>query len=419
MAELKYWLWLTTRKGLGTAGALTVLDHFVTPERAFFGEKEDFEPLPLPPFSKKSLLDKSLDEPNRILGDCDRLSMRVMTLQDADYPQRLRQIALPPVVLYIKGRGFRFDEEAAIAVVGTRRPAAASRRRAETFAMELASRGALVVSGIAEGIDSCAVAGALKAGKPVVSMLAGGADRVFPLENRGLYEDVAAVGALISEYPPGTPHKGDHFNPRNRILSGLCLGVLAVECETRGGTMLTVNHALEQGREVYAIPVGLDEQCARGTNRLIHDGKARLAERAEDILEDFADLFPAKLARTAPLSTEAAQARLSRETDKLREPGTPSGSPAVGVENPAALPGTTQPPRREVIPLTRQRARFTDDQLDILAATARAPLSADEIAERTQIPMKRALSALTMLQVEGCVEERPGRRFYAMVELES
>ena len=144
MAELKYWLWLTTRKGLGAAGALTVLDHFITPERAYFGEKEDFEPLPLPAFVKQSLLDKSLDEPNRILGDCDRLSMRVMTLQDADYPQRLKQIALPPVVLYIKGRTFRFDEEPAIAIVGMRKPAAASRQRAERFAMELASKGAQI-----------------------------------------------------------------------------------------------------------------------------------------------------------------------------------------------------------------------------------------------------------------------------------
>ena len=410
MAELKYWLWLTTRKGLGAAGALTVLDHFTTPERAFYGEKEDFEPLPLPAFVKKSLLDKSLDEPNRILGECDRLSMRLMTLQDADYPQRLRQIALPPVVLYIKGRTFHFDEEAAIAVVGMRKPSAASRRRAERLALELASRGALVVSGIAEGIDSCAVTGALKAGKPVVSLLAGGADMYFPKENRFLYDDVAAMGALISEYPPRTPHRADHFNPRNRILSGLCLGVLAVECEPHGGTMLTVNHALEQGREVYALPVGLDEQCARGTNRLIHDGKARLVERAEDILADFADLFPAKLAGNATLSTEAAGARLTESTDK---PEKGSARPSEGAAR--TLEGA---PRREAVPREQQRSRFTDDQLDILAATAHAVLSADEIVEKTQIPMKRALSALTLLQVEGCVEERPGRRFYAMVELE-
>ena len=208
MSELKYWLWLTTRKGLGPAGALMVLDHFTTPERAFYGEQEDFDALPLQPFVRQSLMDKSLDEPNRILGDCDRLGLRLMTIHDAVYPQRLRQIGVPPLVLYIKGKAFRFDEEVAIGIVGTRKPAAVSRQRAERLAMELASKGALIVSGIAEGIDSCAVTGALKAGRPVVSLLAGGVDRIFPQESRRLYEDVAAVGALVSEYPPGTPQIG-------------------------------------------------------------------------------------------------------------------------------------------------------------------------------------------------------------------
>lgn len=402
MAELEYWLWLTTRKGLGAVGALTVLDHFITPERAFYGEKEDYEALPLSPFARSSLLDKSMDEPNKILGDCDRLGLRIMTFQDADYPQRLRLLADPPVVLYIRGRTFRFDEEVSIAVVGMRKCSLRSREWAERFGMELASGGALVVSGIAEGVDCHAIRGALKAGKPAVSVLAGGVDMVFPYENRFLYQDVAAAGALISEYPPGTPHKGDHFPLRNRILSGLCLGVLAVECEPQGGTMLTVNHALEQGREVYAIPIGLDEKRARGTNRLIHEGKARLVESARDILEDYADLFPAKLAGMAPLPQAVVEARLSppgREPERGKKP-----APAE--------------PARELIPRAQQKSRFTDDELAVLSAAAKSALTADEIVERTQIPMKRALSALTILQVQGALEERPGRRFIALVELE-
>ena len=175
MAELKYWLWLTTRKGLGPAGALAVLDHFSTPERAFYGEREDFESLPLTPFARDALLDKSLDQADRILGDCDRLGLRLMTLQDAGYPQRLRQLAVPPAVLYVKGKLFRFDEEAAIGVVGMRKSSQVSQVRAERFGMELAANGALVVSGMAEGIDCCAVRGALKGGGPVVSVVAGGA----------------------------------------------------------------------------------------------------------------------------------------------------------------------------------------------------------------------------------------------------
>lgn len=405
MAELEYWLWLTTRKGLGPAGALTVIDHFITPERAYYGEREDYDALPLPPFARESLLDKSMDGANKILGDCDRLGVRVMTFQDAGYPQRLRQIGVPPVVLYIRGKTFRFDEEPAIGVVGMRRSTQAGRGRAERFGMELAANGALVVSGIAEGIDCCAVRGALKGGGPAVSVLAGGVDVPFPWENRYLFEDVAAAGALISEYPPGTPHKGSHFNPRNRILSGLCVGVLAVECESTGGTMLTVNHALEQGREVYAVPVGLDEQCARGTNRLIRERKAKLAERAEDILEDFAELFPAKLAALAPLSRSVAEARLSAPREDKPVPEPPKKAESA-------------PSARELIPREQQKSRFTDDELAILATAARSALTADELVEKTQIPAKRVLSALTMLQVQGAVEERPGRRFCALVELE-
>lgn len=406
MAELEYWLWLTTRKGLGAAGALTVIDHFITPERAYYGEREDYDALPLPPFARQSLLDKSMDGANKILGDCDRLGVRVMTFQDADYPQRLRQIGVPPVVLYIRGKTFRFDEEPAIGVVGMRRSTQAGRARAERFGMELAANGALVVSGIAEGIDCCAVRGALKGGGPAVSVLAGGVDVPFPWENRYLFEDVAAAGALISEYPPGTPHKGSHFNPRNRILSGLCVGVLAVECEPTGGTMLTVNHALEQGREVYAVPVGLDEQCARGTNRLIRERKAKLAERAEDILEDFVELFPAKLAALAPLSRSVAEARLSAPEEDKPVPEAPKKAESA-------------PSARELIPREQQKSRFTDDELAILAAAARSALTADELVEKTQIPAKRVLSSLTMLQVQGAVEERPGRRFCALVELEN
>ena len=407
MAELKYWLWLTTRTGLGPVGALSVLDCFTTPERAYYGEREDYDALNLPPFVKNSLMDKSMDEANRILGECDRLGIRIMTFQDADYPQRLRQIADPPVILYIKGKSFHFDEEAAIGVVGARKSSVKSRERAERFGMELASSGALVVSGIAEGIDSSAITGALRGGGPVVSLLAGGADKIFPRESRFLYEDVAAAGALISEYPPGTPHKGDHFNPRNRILSGLSLGVLAVECATTGGTMLTVNHALNQGREVFAVPIGLDEQSARGTNRLIHDCKAKLVENARDILEDFVDLFPAKLSALAPLSPEVARARLSGE-DK---PQAVQKAPKEQKEAPA--------PSREVVPRDQQKSRFTDDELAILAAASKAALTADEVVEKTQIPAKRVLSALTMLQLQGAVEERPGRRYYALVELEA
>ena len=122
MAALKYWLWLTTRRGLGADGILTVLDHFATPERAFYADREEYEQLPLRESQQNALLDKDLSEPETIMGDCERLNVHILTMQDADYPQRLRQISDPPAVLYVKGKLFHFDEEAAIAVVGARQP---------------------------------------------------------------------------------------------------------------------------------------------------------------------------------------------------------------------------------------------------------------------------------------------------------
>ena len=407
MTDLKYWLWLSTRKGLEGGRALAVLDYFLTPERAYYADREDYESLPLPPQLWKGLLDKRLEHADRILGDCDRLGLRILTFQDADYPQRLRQIADPPAVLYIKGRTFHFDEEAAIAVVGTREPSTYGERAAEKLGLELAAGGALVVSGVARGVDTCAVRGALKAGGPVVSLLAGGVDKITPKSSAYLAQDVAAVGALVSEYPPGTEALGSHYRPRNRILSGLSLGVVAVECSpSGGGTMLTVHHAQEQDRDVFAVPGAIDAPASAGTNRLIREG-ARLVTCGRDVLEDYAALFPDKLRAVAPLSPAVAEARLGKAEPE--EGSKPEDVPA---------PEANGEGDRPVIARDEQTQRFTDDELSILTALGDKILSVDEIVERTQISARYVLSALTMLQVQRAVEERPGRRFCALVRLE-
>ena len=410
MSALKYWIWLASRRGLGPAGALTVLDYFVTPERAYYAGREEYEVLPLLPSQRRSLADKSLDQAERILGDCDRLGLRIMTFQDADYPQRLRVLADPPMVLYIRGRVFRFDEEAAIGVVGARDPTPYGEKWAERFGLELASGGALVVSGIAKGLDTCAIKGALKAGGPVVSVLGGGVDVPYPPQNRYLHEDVAAAGALISEYPPGTENVGSHFPQRNRILSGLCLGVLAVECRPFGGTMSSAQCALDQDRDLFAVPGALDAPMSEGTNLLIQRG-AKLVTCGRDILEEYWDRFPEKLKGSAPLTPEAARERLE-DLDRRREEQ-PAAVPEAG---PAEVPAPA--PARELVPRGEQKTRFTDDQIAVLAAMEDKVRSADQLVDLTQIPTKRVLSALTMLQVQGAVEEHPGKRFSALVELE-
>ena len=258
-------------------------------------------------------------------------------------------------------------------------------------------------SGSAQGLDTEAVRGALKGGGPVVSVLGCGIDVAYPRENRFLYEDVAAAGALLSEYPPGTPPEGWHFPVRNRIISGVSLGVVAVECGVRSGTMTTVRQALDQDRDVFAVPGNADAPMSEGPNRLIQQG-ARLVTCARDVLREYEDRFPGKVRRPVPLSGEEAAARLEPRAEEPEEKHTEDAEKAVD-----------KSPERAYI----DRRALTDDQIELLAALEEKKLLADDLIELTQIPARRVLSALTMLQVQGHVAERPGRRFEALVRLKT
>lgn len=409
MAALKYWLWLATRRGLSPKDALGVLGHFGTPEAAYFADPEEYGLLALSAQSRVALRDKELESAERILADCARLDVRVLTLQDAEYPERLFHIDDPPLVLYVKGRMFPFDEEVAIALVGTRKPSEYGRRMAGKLGMELARAGALVVSGIAEGLDTAALRGALQAGGPVVSVLGGGVDVIFPSENRWLYQDVAAVGALISEYPPGTPASGWHFPMRNRILSGLCAGAVIVEGGVRSGALITLRNALSQGRETFAVPGGADAPMSYGPNLLIQRGEAKLVMSGWDVLVEFEGRYPGRLERRAPLG----QGEFGDENVPVP---VPSAFPEQSRKEAKAVDKAGD---RAYITLKDCRARFTDDERDILLALEEKALRIDDLVELTQIPARRVLSALTMLQVGGSVEEKPGKRFESKLMIET
>lgn len=401
MSSLKYWLWLATRKGVGVQGMHTVLNHFGTPERAFFADPEEYELLPSG--LGRALRQRSMSEAERVLADCDRLGIRIMTLQDADYPERLRQLDDAPCVLYLKGKLPDFDEEAAIGVVGTREATGYGETVARRLGFELARGGAVVVSGMASGIDTCAVRGALQAGGAVVCVVGGGIDVPYPWENRFLYEDVAATGLLISEYPPGTENRGSHFPVRNRIISGLALGVVVVEAREHGsGALITAERALDQNRDVFAVPGNVDAPHSRGCLRLIQQG-AKPVLSAEDILVEYRDRYPAKLTVPTRLSPGEEEQRLdaaAQSEPPVRQKTT------VDKEN-----------SKEYSVIKRRPDSFTDDELAILHAMRGKACQADELVERTQIPAKRVLSALTMLQIAGCVAEKPGKRFESLVEL--
>ena len=299
MATLPYLLWLTGREGLRPETAAALLRRFGTAEAVYFADEKEFELLQLPGRLCRSLADKSLAGAEHILADCDRLGIFLVTCQDAAYPERLRQLHDYPLVLYGKGKLPRFDEELAIAMVGSRDCTPYGVNMAGRLGLELARSGALVISGLAQGVDAASLKGALQGGGTVVSVLAGGVDVPYPPQNRGLYEDVMAAGCVLSENPPGTASEGWRFPIRNRILSGLSVGVVAVEAAEHSGTLITARRALDQNREVFAVPGPADAPMSAGTNGLIARGEAKLTRSAQDILVEFSGRFPHKL-RQAP-----------------------------------------------------------------------------------------------------------------------
>ena len=404
MAGIQYLLWLSTRRGLPQRHQVELLDYFGGAERVYFADREAYEPLHLTQEARRSLCDKSLDQTNRILESCDRLGLFLLSCQDGAYPERLLQLSDYPLVLYGKGRLFRFDEEVAIAMVGSRQCSAYGVRTAGRIAMGLARAGALVVSGLAQGIDAASLKGALQGGGPVVSVLAGGVDVVYPACNSWLYEDVAARGAILSENPPGTRPDGWRFPQRNRILSGLCLGVVAVEAGERSGALITAHDALDQGRDVFAVPGPVDAATSAGTNRLIAQGEAKLVRTAGDILCEYEGRYAHKLCQPQPMTAEEAD-------ERLEVMPTPPPEPEPKPEKPVQEEGLPVAPRSGL-------EQMGEEQREIFFLLSEEILTADEIVGQTEIPARRVNTALTLLQAGGYLKELPGRRFAAAVRFE-
>lgn len=419
MSTLKYWIWLTMRKGLQGRAALRVLEWFGTPEQIFYAHPSEYERIPELNAQQCSVLgDHDLTEANAILGDCERLGIRVMTYQDAAYPERLRNIYDPPLVLYVKGKSIPFDEKATIGMVGTRNCTAYGVKMAGKLALGLARSGAIVVSGIAEGIDAACIRGALKGGGTVVSVLGGGIDVQYPWCNRALYEDVAALGALISEYPPGTRPLGAHFPVRNRIISGLSLGVVVVESGLFGGSMRTVEHVEDQSRDLFAVPGPADAPASEGTNHLIREGAAKLVTDAWDVLEEYVDRYPGVLRREPPLSDSAEESRLKHPDQGIerKKPVRKAKQEVPDAEEGMQEERTSEAVGEGVL-WSELREHLTDEQRDILLALREKSRIVDDLVELTQIPARRVLSALTILEVQGYVVQEPGKRFRAQVKL--
>ena len=379
MSELKYWLWLSSLTGVRPRVKRLLIERYGGVREVYFAPRGDYAALGgLTEQECAALENKSFDTAYRIIEDCENLGVDIRTIQDADYPRRLAAIYDPPVVLYVRGRLPVVDEKAAVAVVGTRRASPYGIKMAARLGYELTRCGGLVVSGLTVGVDVTAAQGALMAGGSCIGVLGSPIDD----ESWGgeTARDVAAAGAVISEYPPGAKRHPAFFRARNRITAGLCVAAVVVEAPKRSGALLFADEALSQGKEVFAVPANADAENAAGGLALIKEG-AQPVTGGWDVLSGFA-------AENAPEPEE-------------REDATP----------PLVQKDVDKPQGVEYIDLRKQLEGLTEAQLAIVTALERPSTHIDDVIDKTGLPAQEVLSELTMLQIAGLVSQEPGKRF--------
>ena len=281
-----YWLALSLTTGLGPTRIKKLIEHYGTAERVFLASLTELEASGMPAVSAQSIATgKSYELAQQECGKAMEAGARVIALSDPEYPPRLKEIYDPPVVLFVKG-SVEVLAKPGIAMVGTRHPTPYGTGMAERLSTDLAARGLVIISGLARGVDTSSHRGAVAAKGKTVAVLGTGIDVMYPKENTRLAEQIVALGgALITEFPVGTPPTPQNFPIRNRIISGMSAGVLVVEAAEYSGTRITSRLALEQNRDVYAVPGNVTNKNSWGPNTLIKQG-AKLVATWEDVWEE-------------------------------------------------------------------------------------------------------------------------------------
>ena len=372
--DLAAWLRLTLLPGLGPERQRTLLAAFGLPEAIFSVGRSAIVSVVGADLADRLLAPPDIARIDAALAWAQEPGNRILTLADPDYPRSLLEIADPPVLLYLKGDAAQLSASA-LAIVGARSATPAGVANAEAFGAALAEAGFTIVSGLALGIDAAAHRGALTpTGGTTVAVIGTGADRVYPARNQSLARQIAARGAIVSEYPLGTPALPHNFPRRNRLIAGLARGVVVVEAAVGSGSLITARLAIETGRDVFAIPGSIHSPLARGCHALIRDG-AKLVETSADILDEFSWGLPA-----------APRAAARQDNASLALTAGRGGARPV---RSAAPPGATP----------------------VLEALGHDPLDLDTLAVRSGLTLDALYAILLPLELDGHVSRLPGGRF--------
>lgn len=395
------WLRFIRAPGLGSVRLRALLEHFGSIHALAAAPEAALRAAGVP---QAALVWLRCPDPKRLQADAVWLEQphhHLLTCDSPDFPALLQCSPRAPAALFVRGDPL-WLWHAQIAIVGSRNPTAGGRSNARDFARALARAGLIVTSGLADGIDAVAHRAALDAGQPSVAVIGTGPDRVYPACNQALAEAIADHGAIVSEYPPGTPVRREHFPQRNRIIAGLSLGTLVVEAALRSGALISAREAAEAGREVFALPGSIHNPLARGCHRLIREGAA-LVESAEEIL---AALGPqaAQLAQALHLRLDAADAADVTTNAPDDDADDAAGSASV----PARRHGAQAASRADTLATVPIEAR-SPEQARLLAALGHDPVPVEVLAERTGLTVATLSSMLILMELEGRVCAAHGR----------
>lgn len=310
---MKEWISLNMTPGIGPRAATKLLEKFGSAENVFHATRNELESVRLKPETSESIIKREFHEKAvEELQKVRELGGDVLILDDGTYPFLLREIADPPITLYVRGNWQACFDAPCIAVVGSRRCSTYGENASFMLARDLAEKGICVVSGLARGIDSAAHKGAIEARGKTIAVLGTGIDNVYPKENARLVEQILeSGGAVVTQFPLGTPPLKDNFPYRNRIISGLSLGVLIIEASERSGSLITARLAMEQNREVFAVPGNITSRNSFGTNYLIKSG-AKLVQQWQDVVSELpseiaAEILPPVIEKQAKLESNSQQ----------------------------------------------------------------------------------------------------------------
>ena len=421
--EILLWLWLSLACRQGSALPTTLLKYFGSVEKIYEAEKEDFEQLEVPFYGhEEALCDKSLEKADKVLRYCRENKIGLMTPQDYFYPEGFRSLPNKPMVLYYLGNFCDFENRLTVAVVGSRKPSNYGLHAAKRIAYDLARSGAVIVSGVASGIDGAAHRAALYCDSFTVGILGCGIDKVYPKENAPLYEELIRKGLIITEYPPGTAPMGKNFPVRNRLISALSDAVCVIEGSEQSGSLITAEDAMKQSRGLYSVPGSIFARESAGSNFLLKLG-AKPCLSAFDIIEDYRfrypylegsvslfgkvkeDLKPEKKKRKIDVKKKAKGFVFLGAGRKEEEKLLPPNYDFVMVEEKA-------PPehRKKEVTSVSPLPVLSEEERSVYSVLGYEPILADALVSE-ELSVSQVLRILTKLEMKGLVHKVAGGKY--------